>query len=146
MVTIDGDASEWLSDWRLDSTLTGVLGYGIFGTSDESNFYFAIASDEPLLGTGEASNTAIGLSTTIWLDTDLDRATGYQIWGFVGGVEYNIEVMPNGDVQLFSGGPGETLLATLTSAYNTDQTFLEFSVPKSLLAGDPERVRIFADV
>ena len=146
MVTINGNASDWLFDWRLDSALTGTTGYALFGTSDENAYYFAIASGSPLLPAGEASNTVIGASTTIWLDTDLDRTTGYQIWGFAGGAEYNIEFTAEGAVQLFSGGPGETLLATLTSAFNTDQTFLEFSVPKSLLSGDPQEVRVFADV
>ena len=33
---------------------------------------------------------AIGANTTIWLNTDLNAATGYQIFGFAGGAEYNV--------------------------------------------------------
>ena len=118
MITLDGLADDWTAAERLDFAGSGVPGYAIYGVSEADAFFFAIETD----------SVAIGQDTTIWLDTDLDRSTGYQIWGFTGGVEYNVNVAEDGSVALYTGGAGETFVAALNFAYSADGQFLEFEV------------------
>ena len=136
MPTIDGSISDWSPDARLDTAATGTLGYGLWGVADPDYFYFAITSDDVI----------IGENTTLWLDTDLDRGTGYQIWGWAGGAEYQVEIAADGTARLYSGGPEETLVAELEAVRSADGRVLEFRIDRSLLAGNPDAVRVYADV
>lgn len=136
MKILDGSIGDWLAAERLDQPTTGASGYAFFGASDPDAFYFAISSD----------SVQIGQDTTIWLDTDLNRATGYQIWGFTGGAEYNINIAADGSAALYTGDAGETFVGDLQYAYSPDGQFLELAVPKSLLPGNPAAVRVLADV
>ena len=112
----------------------GAGGYSIFGQTNTDGVIFAIQGSVP-----------IGKATTIWLDTDLNNATGYQIWGFAGGAEYNIEIAADGSAALYSGGAGETFVANLDVAYNADRTGMEVAVAPSV-AGLGDTVRVLADV
>ena len=58
-------------------------------------FYFAISA--PL---------AIGANTTVWFNTDLNAATGYQIFGSLGGAEYNLNIKADGTAALYTGAAG----------------------------------------
>lgn len=136
MPRIDGSLEEWLPGFRLDTPATGAAGYGLWGYSDTNYLYFAFQSDD----------APIGANTTLWLDTDLDRETGYQIWGWAGGVEYHVEVAADGGVALYSGAPGQMLVAPVEYAFSSDGRILELAIDKSLFAGPSERVRVFADV
>ncbi|MGO4914813.1 hypothetical protein [Pseudogemmobacter sp. W21_MBD1_M6] len=135
-VTLDGSLADWATGTRLDTLATGAAGYGIYGDVQGGAFVFALSSD----------SVKIGSNTTIWLDTDMDRGTGYQIWGFTGGAEYNINFTADGKANLYTGGAGETLIAALDYRYNADHTVVELAVAKDLLAGAPDMIRIFADV
>ena len=136
MAILDGLADDWTLAERLDYPGSGAPGYALYGKSETDAFYFAISSE----------SVAIGENTTIWLDTDLDRSTGYQIWGFAGGAEYNINVSSDGSVALYTGAAGDQFVADLNYAYSPDGQFLEIELPKTLLAGSPDAVRVFADV
>ncbi|AXQ95990.1 hypothetical protein D0Z66_19730 (plasmid) [Cereibacter sphaeroides] len=135
-LTIDGSLADWDSGKRLDSEATGSPGFALYGDVQEDSFVFAITSD----------GIPIGANTTIWLDTDLSPATGYQIWGFAGGAEYNINFGADGIPRLYTGAAGETLVGTLTHATNAAGTVVEIVVPRSQLAGSPQAVRVLADV
>ena len=47
-------------------------------------------------------------SLTIWLNTDLNAATGYQIFGSGGGAEYNVEINADGTATLYQDSAGQT--------------------------------------
>ena len=54
--------------------------------------------------------------------TDLDRGTGFQIFGFTGGAEYNVEIASDGSAALYTGGAGQTFVADLDVRMNADGT------------------------
>ena len=134
--TLDGSLVDWASATRLDSDLTGVLGYALYGQGDASAFYFAISAP---------SGTAIGLNTTIWIDTDLNSQTGFSVFG-AAGAEYNINIDNSGNVALYTGGAGGVKVADLSAVFNSDKSVIEIALPKTLLAGTPDLVRVYADV
>lgn len=135
MPTLNGSLEDWPADSRLDTPVTGAPGYGLYGTTDPDYFWFAIESDD----------TAVGANTTLWLDTDLDRTTGYQIWGWTGGVEYYVEVGGDGVPRLYSTEGGGTYIADVEYAQSADGKILEFRILRSDI-GNPEMVRVFSDV
>ena len=133
---LNGSLDDWSPATRLDSAANGVPGYGLYGQGDTDNFYFAIEAP---------AGVAIGQNTTIWIDTDLNTGTGYSVFG-AAGAEYNINIDSSGVVRLYTGGAGETEVAVLSSAVNADSSVIEIALPKSLLAGTPDLVRVYADV
>ena len=66
---------------RLDNGASGVANYEAYGRYDPvtGNFEFALSSP-----------VAIGANTTFWLNTDRNLTTGFQVFGFAAGAEYNI--------------------------------------------------------
>jgi serralysin len=107
MPTLDGNLDDWTADTRLDTPATGAEGFAIYGDLVGDTYFFAISSSVP-----------IGPNTTIWLDTDLNRATGFQVFGGTTGADYNINIAGDGTLALYTGAAGETAVATsLTYAY-----------------------------
>ncbi|SFL66382.1 serralysin [Loktanella salsilacus] len=133
--TLDGDLSEWGAGTRLDTASTGHTGYALHGDLQQNVLTFAIGTD----------GTPIGTGTTIWLDSDLDTGTGYQIWGFTGGAEYNLNMGADGKLRLYTGGAGETLVGDVQYALNAEGSVLEVAIDASLL-GSPSQVHVLADV
>lgn len=132
-LTIDGKLDDWTAQDRVDRGLPD--GYAIYARSNGADMAFALKA--PI---------AIGTNTTAWLNTDRNAATGYQVFGFAGGAEYNVNVNADGTVSLYTGAAGETLiLANLPAARSADGTVLEFSVPKSAI-GNPQAVDTLYDV
>lgn len=132
-VVLDGDLSDWTQADRIDRGLGA--GYAIYAKVDGSDFAFAMTSP-----------TTIGANTTAWLNTDRNSATGYQVFGFAGGAEYNVNFAADGTVSLYSGGAGETLIASgLQVAWNADRTTVEFRIPKAAI-GNPQAVDTIYDV
>jgi hypothetical protein len=89
----------------------------------------------------------IGTYTTLWLNTDKNNTTGYNIWGLYGGYDYNINIAADGKPYLYTGADGQTLVsaAPLTYAYNADHTVLEVSVSAAQI-GTPKSLNVLADV
>jgi serralysin len=136
--TVDGSLADWTASERLDSVATGTAqaGYELYGKYAANNYLFAIRS---------AQN--IGTSTTIWLNTDRNTATGYQIWGFAGGAEYNINFAADGKAYLYSGADGENYIAPLDYAISADGKTAEIAVSTTLLGTTaPTAIDILADV
>lgn len=130
---VDGNLSDWSANDRIDRDLPA--GYAIYARAAGDSFVFALKSP-----------TAIGANTTAWFNTDRNTATGYQIFGFAGGAEYNVNIDANGVVSLFKGDAGQTLvLGNLTAAWSADRTTLEFAVPKAAI-GNPAAIDTLFDV
>jgi len=132
-VILDGNLNDWTSADRIDRGLGD--GYAIYAKADGADFVFAMTAP-----------TAIGTNTTAWLNTDRNAATGYQVFGFAGGAEYNVNFAADGTVSLFRGGAGETLVASnLQVAWNAARTTVEFRVPKAAI-GNPQAIDTIYDV
>ena len=135
-VTIDGALGEWTAADRLDTPASGTAGYALYGKFAGDAYVFAISSA-----------VAIGAGTTVWLNTDQNKATGYQIWGWAGGAEYNINFDGAGLPKLYSGAEGQTLVnGALDYSLSADGKTIEVAVPLASLAGAPQAVDVLADV
>ncbi|MBJ6123250.1 M10 family metallopeptidase C-terminal domain-containing protein [Sphingomonas mollis] len=133
-IRIDGTLDEWIEDDRIDGAAP-VSGYRVYGTSDTSTYSIALTSP-----------TAIGANTTIWLNTDRNASTGYQVFGFAGGAEYNINFAADGTASLYTGAAGQTLVAgNLLMARSADGKTMEVQIPKALI-GNPPAINILTDV
>ncbi len=132
-ITLDGNLNDWVPGDRIDRGLG--TGYAIYARSDGADFAFAMTAP-----------TAIGANTTAWLNTDRNAATGHQVFGFAGGAEYNVNFAADGTVSLYSGGAGETLVASgLKAAWSADRMTVEFRVPKVAI-GTPQAIDTIYDV
>jgi serralysin len=129
-IALDGSAADWTTADRLDEPANGVDGFAVFGKATEHAYVFAIQS--PI---------AIGRNTTIWLNTDDDASTGYQIWGWAGGAEYNVNFDYAGTPRLY----GIDQVDDLAFAYSEDKTFVEIIIPKALI-GAPAQVNALLDI
>jgi serralysin len=129
-IALDGSSEDWTTADRLDSPANGIDGFAVFGKATEQAYVFAIQS--PL---------AIGQNTTIWLNTDNDASTGYQIWGWAGGAEYNVNFDASGTPRLY----GINQVDDLAFAYSEDKTFIELIIPKALI-GAPAQVNALLDI
>lgn len=93
------------------------------------------------------SDTAIGPATTLWLNTDQDRTSGYLIWGWAGGAEYNVEFLPDGSAALYTGGAGETLVSQdVELSFNEDKTIVDLQIPLSAFVEDLALVDVILDI
>ena len=81
----------------------GVTGYEVYGQYTGNAFVFALRAP---------AGVKIGANTTSWLNTDQNTSTGYQIWGWAGGAEYNVNIGADGKLALYSGAAGETLVSS----------------------------------
>ncbi len=126
-ITIDGDITDWSSEDRLElSPRTPVDGYEIYGRY-ESNTYKVLLRN---------LNSTISTSTTFWLNTDQDTDTGYLIWGYAGGAEYNVNIAADGLPYLYQDADGQTLVSgPLTHKISTDGSGenIEFEIPEALI-------------
>ena len=107
-------------------------GYGLTGYPDYGGF-----DGDALNGSAFIFLVKLGGSQgPIWLDTDLNKTTGYN------GYDYHVIWSASGAPQLYSGSLGQTLVATLTdyvfvpNVQNpTAQPALEFAIPANLVGG-----------
>ena len=137
-ITIDGSLADWTPIERLDSTANGTAtaGYELYGKYNANTYLFALKSAQ-----------VIGAGTTIWLNTDQNQATGYQIFGYAGGAEYNINFAADGKAYLYSGAAAENYIAPLDYTISADGLSAEIAVPVTLLgATAPTAIDILADV
>jgi serralysin len=136
-INVDGNLADWTAAERLDTAAgSGVAGYEVYGKYAANNYVFGIKSA-----------VAIGAGSTIWIDADQNRATGYQIFGFAGGAEYNIQIGADGKANLYSGGEGQTLVSALDYSLSTDGKSLEVAVAGTTLGTTaPAAINVLADV
>lgn len=137
-ITVDGSLTDWTASERLDSAANGTAqaGYELYGKYAANNYLFAIDSAQ-----------TIGAGTTIWLNTDQNRSTGFQVFGYAGGAEYNINFAADGKAYLYSGADGQNYIAPLDYAIAADGKSAEIAVATTLLgATAPAAIDILADV
>ena len=137
-ITVDGNLADWTTRDRLDATANGTAqaGYELYGKYNANNYLFAIKSAQ-----------SIGIGTTIWLNTDQNKSTGYQIFGYAGGAEYNINFAADGKAYLYSGADGQNYIAPLDYSISADGKSAEIAVSTALLgATAPTAIDILADV
>ena len=121
-----GILSDWIASERID--YGDVPGYSLYATAQSGFLYFDLNAP---------TGVAIGPNTTIWLNTDLNAATGYQIFGFAGGAEYNVNIKADGTAALYTGADGQTLvLDNIPIAYSADHTQVELAIPLASI-GNP---------
>ncbi len=118
-IAIDGSASDWAFADRLGYPTNWVPGYDVYGRIEGGTLFLAIVA--PI---------EIGAGTTIWLNTDQNAATGYQVFGNSAGAEFNINFDSLGVPFLYSGGAGEILVsgASVQFARSADGKTVELSV------------------
>jgi RTX calcium-binding nonapeptide repeat (4 copies) len=134
-ITLDGALTDWTASDRLDILPgSGQAGYEVYGKNTVDGYAFAIRS---------AVN--IGTNTTIWLDTDKDKSTGFQIFGSFGGAERNINIAADGNAYLYSGGAGQTFITKLDSKISVDGKTLEVAIGKDQIAAG-NGLNVLADV
>ena len=134
-ITLDGNLSDWSAADQIDKTLSAP-GYDIYGKTSGDFYVFAVQAP-----------TAIGASTTAWLNTDQNSSTGFQVFGFAGGAEYNVNFDATGTPHLYTGDAGQTLVPTavVDFGYSADHTVVEFAVKKADI-GSPPAINTLWDV
>src|SRR5215216_7965326 len=127
-ITLDGSLADWADGDQIDKILS-VGGYDIYAKATGGSYVFALQAP-----------VAIGADTTAWLNTDQNAATGFKVFGFAGGAEYNINFDATGTPHLYTGAAGETPVnASVPFAYSADQTIVEFAVASGAI-GSPRAV------
>ncbi|NJL08142.1 MAG: hypothetical protein HC900_07645 [Methylacidiphilales bacterium] len=135
-ITLDGLLGDWTATDRIDGAAP-VDGFEAYGKTTGDSYVFAIKA--PL-------DTTIGTNTTMWLNTDQNNSTGYKIWGWANGVEYQVELNA-GALKLYavapdaSGNPVTTYKQDLSFALGADGTTIEFAVPKAAIGSPAGSVR-----
>src|SRR5215212_1445371 len=81
-ILLDGSLTDWTDADRIDGTAP-VTGYTVYGKFDANYYLIALGSDP--------ANLTIGPNTTVWLNTDMNSGTGYQVFGWAVGAEYKVE-------------------------------------------------------
>ncbi|MBD2356847.1 polysaccharide deacetylase [Tolypothrix sp. FACHB-123] len=141
-ISLDGNLQDWTASERLDFLPgTGVQGVEIYGKyavdlNVGDAYVFALKTDD----------LAIGTFTTLWLNTDRNSTTGYQVNGQFGGAEYNVNFAADGLPYLYTGADGENYLTPLDYGFSPDKKIVEFAVPISLLNGAPQAIDIIGDI
>jgi peptidoglycan/xylan/chitin deacetylase (PgdA/CDA1 family) len=134
-ITLDGALTDWTAANRIDlAPGTGQDGYEVYGQNTSDGYAFAIKSP-----------VAIGTNTTIWIDADKNKTTGFQIFGFTGGAEYNIQLASDGNAYLYSGADYQNFITRLDSKLSVDGKTLEVAVSKDRVAAG-NGINVFADV
>ncbi len=137
-ITLDGNLADWTSSERLNF-LPGSSqpGYEVYGKLVGDTYVFAIKSDD----------NAIAAGTTIWLNTDQNSNTGYQIFGFAGGAEYNINFFTDNLPYLYTGAAGENFVTgELNYAFDSTKQIIEFAVPLSLINDTTPGIDLVIDI
>ncbi|WP_240233123.1 cadherin-like domain-containing protein [Devosia lacusdianchii] len=134
-ITIDGTLLDWTAADRLETAATTIAGYALYGRLEAGVFYFAMSSAVPIQAT-----------STLWLNTDANIQTGYKVWGFASGAEFNVNFGADGVPRLYSGADGQTLIGPLTYALSGDRKILEIALPQSMLGASVSSVGIMADI
>jgi serralysin len=136
-ITLDGSLTDWRSIDRLDAAnRQQVAGYRVYGKNTPTGYVLAI----------DSTQIAIGANTTIWLNVDRNKATGYQVFGSTVGAEYNINIAADGKPYLYSGAAGETLISAVDFARSSDGKTLEIAIPQAITMSAETGIDAYIDV
>jgi serralysin len=136
-ISIDGSLTDWRSIDRLDAAARQqVAGYRVYGKNTDAGYAIAI----------DSSQVAIGIDTTIWLNIDRNKTTGYQVFGSTVGAEYNINIAADGQPYLYSGAAGENPIGAVDFAYSSDGRTIEIIIPKAITSSAQMGIDAYIDV
>jgi hypothetical protein len=134
IINIDGNFADWIASERID--YGDVVGYSLYATVQNGFLIFDLNAP-----------VAIGSNTTIWLNTDLNAATGFQIFGYAGGAEYNVTIKADGTAALYTGADGQTLvLDNIPIAYSADHMSVELAIPLASIGNPANPIDVLYDV
>lgn len=126
-IVIDGNTSDWAPEDRLElPPRSPVDGYELSGRYENNSYNILL----------KKLNGSISTSTTFWLNTDQDSNTGYKIWGYAGGAEFNVNIAADGKPYLYQDADGQTLISgplnhkIVTNGSGTD---MELEIPEALI-------------
>lgn len=130
-ITIDGQLNDWMPYERLDLVSSAVVqGYELYGRYEDNAYKFALHRIQ-----GD-----IGVGTTVWLNTDQNVDTGYQIFGVTGGAEFNVNFHSDNKPYLYTGAAAESFvtgpLEHIIISDGQGGTIVEFVIPEEQL-GSP---------
>ena len=138
-ITIDGNFSDWVASERID--YGDVAGYSLYSEAQNGFLYFDLNAP---------AGVAVGPTTTIWLNTDLNAATGYNVFGFGGGAKYNVEINADGTASLYQDSAGQTaptlVLSNISIAYSADKTQVELAIPLTSIGNPSNPIDVTYDV
>ena len=136
-ISLDGSLADWNTTDRLDIFPSQqVAGYQVFGRNTADGYVFAINS----------TIAAIGANTTIWLNTDGNKATGFQVFGSTVGAEYNINLAADGTPFLYSGNAGQNLIGQVDFKRSADGKTLEVAIPNASIVATIADLNAYIDV
>ena len=137
-IIIDGNLSDWATKNRLDFLPgLGQTGYEVYGKLEGDNYILAIQSD----------GTAIAANTTVWLNTDRDSDTGFQVFGSTLGAEYNVNFFFDNAPYLYTGAAGENFVGGgLNYSYSSDRTIVELAIPANHIGGASPAIDLAIDI
>ena len=134
-IQLDGSLVDWTAADRRENATTTVAGYEVYGRYEAGTFYLALHSA-----------VAIGANTTLWLNTDNNTATGFQVFGTTG-AEFNVNFSTDTFARLFSGNAGQTFVSDgITYAFSADHLTLELALPKAVLGANVTSIGMVADI
>ena len=137
-IILDGNISDWTTNDRLDFLPgTGQPGYEVYGKLVGDNYLFALKSD----------TMAIAAGTTVWLNTDRNANTGYQVFDSAVGAEYNVNFFTDNQPYLYTGAAGQNFVGgALNHAYGNNQQIIEFAVPAAQIGASAQAIDVVIDV
>ena len=133
-ITLDGSLLDWTLGDRLETSVTQVAGYEIYGRVESDTYFLALSS--PL---------AIGANSTLWLNTDGNESTGTRVFGSSPGAEFKIEFDAGGVPHLINLTTNLEV-AGMTYAINASSLAIEIALPKSLFGPSITALSFFADI
>jgi len=139
-IALDGNLSDWNTEDRIETAVTSVSGYELYGRYENGQYKLAINNITGSISTG----------TTLWLDTDQNKSTGYKIWGSTGGHEFNVNISTDGKPYLYTNADGQTLISSLDyfiGGSASSGQILELAIPETLLnTPTSDGIDILADI
>ncbi|MCK5831774.1 MAG: hypothetical protein KAH20_15880 [Methylococcales bacterium] len=143
-INLDGNLSDWSIDDRINlpqdrppSIAIGNEIYGKYVASPTPTYLFALKSTGP----------ALSANTTLWLNTDLNVATGHLVMGQYGGAEFFINInSDDSKPNLYNKDLG--WVSSLIHAYSSDRRTLEIAVPATSLqlGASAQSINILGDI
>ena len=140
-IIIDGNTSDWTPEDRLElPPRAPVAGYELSGRYENNSYKILL----------KRLNGSISTSTTFWLNTDQNSNTGYKIWGYAGGAEFNVNIAADGKPYLYKDADGQTLVSGPLNhkiVASGSGSVLELEVPENLI-GTPsgDGINMLVDV
>jgi Ca2+-binding RTX toxin-like protein len=151
-ITLDGNFTDWTASDLVERPGNAVTDYQLYGklVSD------ATLGDTYVIGfeATSASDPVFAANTTIWLNTDQNAATGYQIWGWAGGAEYYVNwVADTSNVAqpyLYDAAGTPLSPTPLNFVASVDGISFELAIPRSLIRPAsgvaPQSINFVADI